>query len=268
MNRSTVFSARALSRLALTLSLVALTFAGKASSALAVEPDTRVYEMRVYYAAEGKLEALNARFRDHTVKLFEKHGIENIGYWEPIENPERKLIYFLAYPSREAREASWKAFKEDPEWQKAQKASEVDGKLVAKVETKFFKATDYSPAIKADAKGDRVFEMRIYTASPGNLKALESRFRDHTVKLFEKHGITNIAYWTLMEDQEGADSNLTYIVAHKNQEAAKQSFAAFGKDTEWKTALKSSEEKAGGSLTVPMGVKSVFMKPTDYSPLK
>ena len=268
MNRSSIFSASTLRQLALTLGLVALTFAGNASSTLAVEPDTRVYEMRVYYAAEGKLEALNARFRDHTVKLFEKHGIENIGYWEPIENPDRQLIYFLAYPSREAREASWKAFKDDPAWQKAQKESEVDGKLVAKVVTKFFKATDYSPAIKADAKGDRVFEMRVYTASPGNLKALESRFRDHTVKLFEKHHISNIAYWTLTDDQEEADSNLTYIVAHKSPEAAKESFAAFGKDPDWQTARKSSEEKAGGSLTVPMGVTSVFMKATDYSPIR
>jgi hypothetical protein len=208
-----------------TVSLAALT--------RAAEPDTRVYEMRIYYAAEGKLDALHSRFRDHTVKLFEKHGIQNIGYWVPIENPESQLIYFLAYPSREARETSWKAFMADPDWQKAYKASEVDGKLVSKVDQKFFKATDYSPAIKADSKGDRVFEMRTYTASPGNLKALESRFRDHTVKLFEKHGMTNIAYWTLMADQKDADNNLTYIIAHKSQEAAKENFAAFGKDPEW-----------------------------------
>jgi len=248
--------------------VLALCLAPWAATVNSAEPDTRVYEMRVYYAAEGKLDALNSRFRDHTVKLFEKHGIENIGYWEPIENPERQLIYFLAYPSREAREASWKAFFADADWQKAWKASEVDGKLVAKVETKFFRATDYSPAIRADAKGDRVFEMRTYTASPGNLKALESRFRDHTVKLFEKHGIANVAYWTLMDDQAGADSNLTYIVAHKSQEAAKESFAAFGKDEDWQTARKASEVSAGGSLTVPMGVKSVFMEATDYSPIK
>lgn len=247
---------------------VALCLAPLATTTKAAEPDTRVFEMRVYYAAEGKLDALNSRFRDHTVKLFEKHGIENVGYWEPLDNPERQLIYFLAYPSREARDASWKAFFADPDWQKAAKASELNGKLVAKVESKFFKATDYSPAIKADAKGDRVFEMRTYTASSGNLKALESRFRDHTVKLFERHGINNIAYWTLMDDQEGADSNLTYIVAHKSQEAAKESFANFGKDPEWQTARKASEEAAGGSLTVTRGVKSLFMKATDYSPIK
>src|SRR6476469_2737431 len=91
------------------LALFALT----TLSAVAANNDTRVFEMRTYYANPGKLDALNARFRDHTVKLFEKHGITNIGYWVPVENTENKLIYVLAYPSREAREASWKDFNND-----------------------------------------------------------------------------------------------------------------------------------------------------------
>ncbi len=234
----------------------------------AAEPDKRVYEMRVYYAAEGKLEALNKRFRDHTVKLFEKHGITNIGYFEPIDNPDRKLIYFLAFPSQEARETSWKAFGADPEWQKARAASEVDGKLVAKVDVLFLQATDYSPAINPTAKGDRIFEMRTYTTEPGRLENLNARFRDHTVKLFEKHGMTNVAYWVPLKDQKGADNTLLYILAHKDQDAAKASFGAFRQDPDWTAARKASEEKAGGSLTVPDGVKSVFMKATDYSPTR
>src|SRR5437867_2000713 len=89
----------------------------------AADNDGRIYEMRVYYAAPGKLDALNTRFREHTCKLFEKHGITNVVYLTPIENPDQKLIYFLSYPSREARAASWKAFMADPEWQSAYKAS-------------------------------------------------------------------------------------------------------------------------------------------------
>lgn len=239
-----------------------------ATPALSADADQRVYEMRVYYAAEGKLDALNARFRDHTLKLFEKHQIANIGYWMPIENPERMLVYVLAYPSREAREQSWKAFAADPEWQKAHKASEVDGKLVSKVETTFLQATDYSPEIKTGADGERVFEMRTYTAAPGKLDALHARFREHTVDLFKKHGMTNIAYWTPMSDQKGADNTLIYILAHKSRDAAKESFAAMGKDPAWTAALKASEEKAGGSLTTQGGVKSVFMEATDYSPIR
>ncbi len=129
---------RLLSHLALALNLLACLFAFSTSSS-GVEPDKRVYEMRVYYAAEGKLDALNARFRDHTCKLFEKHGITNIGYFMPIENPERKLIYFLAHPSREAGETAWANFRNDPQWKKAKAESEVDGKLVDKVDTLFCK---------------------------------------------------------------------------------------------------------------------------------
>jgi len=109
----------------------------------------RYFEMRTYYAAEGKLDALNARFRDHTNKLFVKHGITPVGYWVPFDGPESKntLVYILAYPSREAREVSWKAFAADPEWKAAKEASETQGKLVDKVEFKFLSPTDYS-AIK------------------------------------------------------------------------------------------------------------------------
>ena len=111
----------------------------------AAEQDTRCFEMRVYYAREGKLDELNARFRDHTCKLFEKHGIQNVGYWVPTDNKENKLAYLLSYPSREAREKSWKKFFADPDWKKAKAESEVDGKLVDKVDVVFMSATDYSP---------------------------------------------------------------------------------------------------------------------------
>jgi len=236
---------------------------------LARAKDDRVYEMRVYYAAPGKLDALNARFRDHTVKLFEKHGITNVGYWMPIDNPQSQLIYILAYPNREAREKSWKAFGADPAWQAARKASEENGRLVAKVESKFLEATDYSPEVQPSAGGERVFELRTYTATKGNLGLLNSRFRDHTVKLFEKHGMTNIGYWTLLPDQPAADTTLVYILSHKSREAAAQSFGSFRNDPAWLAARKASEEKAGGSLTeAEGGVVSVFMRATDYSPIK
>src|SRR4051794_3491079 len=82
-------------------------------------PDARVFEMRVYYAQPGKLDALHARFRDHTTKLFEKHGMTNVGYFVPVgENKENKLVYFLAYPSLEARKKAWDAFGADPDWKK------------------------------------------------------------------------------------------------------------------------------------------------------
>jgi hypothetical protein len=232
------------------------------------EKDMRVYEMRTYYAEPGKLDALNARFRDHTCKLFEKHGMTNVGYWVPIDNPDSKLIYILAFPSREAREKSWKAFGADPEWKRVQKESEADGKLVGKIESVLLQATDYSPSIEPGRKGERVFELRVYTASADNLGRLNARFRDHTCKLFEKHGMTNVGYWVPLSGQKDADNTLVYILAHKSVEAAKASFDAFRKDPDWNAARKASEEKAGGPLTVKDGVKSTFLKATDYSPIR
>ena len=113
-----------------------------------------------------------------------------------------------------------------------------------------------------------MFELRTYTTPPGKLDALDARFRDHTVKLFTKHGMTNLGYWSPMKGEKGADSTLIYLLAHKSQDAAKASFAAFGKDPDWVAARKASEEKAGGSLTIKGGVKSEFLNATDYSPTK
>jgi hypothetical protein len=245
--------------------LVAMT-----ADTTAADKDTRVVEMRVYYAATGKLDALNARFRDHTAKLFEKHGMTNVGYFVPVgDNKDGKLVYFLAYSSKEAREKAWKAFAADPDWKSAREASEKNGKLVAKVEQKFLTATDYSPPLNVEAKGDRVFELRTYTTTKGNLPALDARFRDHTLKLFEKHGMTNVVYWHLLPGQPGAENTLVYLLGHKSPDAAKASFDAFRKDPDWVKARTDSEQKAGGSLTEPKGgVVSEFLKPTDYSPLK
>ena len=235
----------------------------------AADKDERVFEMRTYYAAPGKLDDLHARFRDHTMGLFEKHGMTNIGYWVPIENPENKLIYVLASPDKAARDKSWKEFGADPEWKKARAASEANGKLVTKVEQLFLNATDFSPEIKASkAAGERVFELRTYTTTPNNLPLLDARFRDHTIALFEKHGMTNLFYWHLTPDQKGAENTLVYMLAHASTEAAKQSFDAFRADADWVAAKSASEEKGGGSLTVPDGVKSVFLKATDYSPTR
>jgi hypothetical protein len=253
----------------LTFGLLAAT-AAPASAA-----DTRLFEMRVYYAAEGKLDALHARFRDHTRKLFEKHGMTNLGYFVPTgENPERKLVYFLAYPDKAARDASWKGFMNDPAWKKAYADSHRDGVLVARVENAFLTATDYSALAAAKDYDVGVFELRTYTTTPGRLGDLNARFRDHTLRLFEKHGMTNVCYWNLAADQKGAksrlvaDNTLIYLLTHKSEEAAKASFDAFRADPAWTAAKAASEQKAGGSLTVPEGVKSEFLRPTDYSSVR
>jgi hypothetical protein len=226
-----------------------------------------VYEMRVYYTPEGKLDDLHARFRDHTMKLFEKHGITNVGYFVPEgANPDRKLIYFLSYPDREARDKSWKEFGADPDWQKAAKESEKNGRLVTKVEQTFLQPTDYSPKLKVENKGGRVFELRTYTTPEGKLADLDKRFKDHTIELFKKHEMENLVYWHKTPNQKNADTTLVYMLAHKSRDAAKASFDAFRQDPDWVKAKGDSEKN--GPLTVQDGVKSEFLVPTDYSPMK
>jgi hypothetical protein len=132
----------------------ALLAAGYVAGQLTPEPVAeaaqagRVFEMRTYTANEGKLPALEARFRDHTIGFFKKYDMTSIGYWVPTEGPlsQTTLIYILAHPSREAAKASWGKFSQDPEWQKVVAASQVDGKILARSpESVFLKATDYSP---------------------------------------------------------------------------------------------------------------------------
>ena len=106
----------------------------------------KIYELRTYTCEPGKLDALKARFRDHTVRIFNKHGMESIGYWVP-EDPERSgntLIYILAHPSREAADKNWKEFADDPEWKKVQAESEASGKIVQKVERVWMDPTEFS----------------------------------------------------------------------------------------------------------------------------
>jgi hypothetical protein len=254
-------------RFLLTATLAAVAFVPSRGPATA---DDALYEMRVYFAPEGKLDALHARFREHTMQLFAKHGMTNVGYFVPVgENPERKLVYFLSYPDRAARDASWKAFLADPEWQAAYKASEEDGPLVARIVETFLTPTDYSPTPEIEAEGNRVFELRTYTATPGNLPALDARFREHTMQLFAKHGMTNLIYWHHAPGSADVERMLVYLLAHESQAAARTSFAAFRDDPDWKKARTASEERAGGSLTeAANGVVSEFLEPTDYSPWK
>ena len=131
-------------RTVLSLSLAALAL-------LAVPPapaaeQGRVFELRTYTAVEGKLDQVLARFRNHTTRLFEKHGMQNIGYWVPSDPPrsQNTLIYIVSHPSREAAAKAWTAFRADPEWQKARAESEAAGKIVLKTESVFLSPTDFS----------------------------------------------------------------------------------------------------------------------------
>jgi len=138
---------RSKSLIVLSLGVVAAAAFAVGYSAGQEKSGTRVYELRTYTTLPGRLPALNKRFAEHTMKLFEKHGIHNEIYWTPLDD-ERKdntLIYVVSHASRDAADKSWQAFGADGDWKKARDASEADGKIVSKVERVWLKPTDYSP---------------------------------------------------------------------------------------------------------------------------
>ncbi len=123
-----------------------LLLPAEASTVAAIQA-AQVFELRTYTAAEGKLDDLLARFRNHTLRIFEKHGMTNVGYWTPQDEPlsENTLIYVIAHPSRETARQSWSDFRNDPDWQAAAEESRRDGRLVTNVESVFLDPTDFSP---------------------------------------------------------------------------------------------------------------------------
>ncbi len=225
--------------------------------------DTTIYELRTYTTAPGKLDELHKRFRDHTVGLFAKHGMKNVIYWTPVDQ-ENTLVYLLQHDSPEARDKSFAGFRSDPEWKKAYAASRVDGPLVTKVDSRLLRSTDYSPEAWPKADG-MLYELRIYTTNEGKLPNLNARFRDHTMKIFQRHGIANVLYSTPLDDKQ-KDNTLVYVIAHKDADAAKASWDAFRQDPEWKKVA--VESQRDGRILVKGGVQSLYLTPTDYSPKK
>jgi hypothetical protein len=133
---------------ALVLVVVGFGFGSwHATSVAQAQAANRVFELRTYTAPEGKLPELHARFRNHTMRIFEKHGMKNVGYWVPQDAPTRDntLIYIISHQSRDAAKKSWAAFGADPEWQKVARESQINGKIVAGITSVYMDPADYSP---------------------------------------------------------------------------------------------------------------------------
>ena len=235
-------------------------------------PAIGLYELRIYTAAEGKADALDARFRDHTIGLFNKHGMKPIGFWHvatPAGQPkDARLFYLMGYKDRAARDASWRAFAQDPEWQKVYADSQKDGSLTSNIENIFLNATDYSPALDLrSSAAPRHWELRTYTANPGKLENIHNRFRNHTIGIFSRLGMTNYLYFRPVADQEKMTDKMVYIMAYPSAAARTTMWQAFGQDPEWQKV--SAESQVDGQLLKsPGGVVSVQLTPTDYSPVK
>lgn len=256
--------------------------------------DSHLYELRVYNAESGRQADVLKLIEGAGQKFMAAHHIELVAAWVPTDSSDERVVTLVRHADRKACDAAWSAFQANPAWQSALKASEVNGKKPVKsFERIFLSVNDYSPELAIESKGNRVFELRTYIATPKNLAALNARFRNHTVELFKKHGMTNIIYWSIADgekltaksllpsvspvnkgaadisdDLPAAGNALVYFITHASEDAAKASFDSFRKDEVWNKVRTESEQAAGGSLTVGNGVKSWFLKPTGFSPLK
>lgn len=265
------------------------------TAVMAQSPATgKIYELRSYVAAPGRQADVLKLMNDSGLAVMTKHNITLVGAWTNVDAADERVFTLLSYKDKAAADAAHTALRNDPEWNETVKKTEIDGKkAVASFERIFLTTNDYSPNLEVKAVGNRVFELRTYVASKGNLPALNARFKNHTLGLFTKHGMTNILYCSVLDgekltaaklleavspigkgtaqidaDLPAAGNSLVYFITHASPEAATTSFGKFRVDEEWQKALKASEAAAGGPLTAKDGVKSLFLKPTAFSPLK
>ena len=215
-----------------------------------------LYEARIYTTMPGRLPALNDRFAKHTMGFFKKHGIGMLGFWTDEIGTSNQLTYILTFDSMADRETKWGAFQADPGWQQVRAETEKEGTIVAVVHNTFMRLTPYSPQPHLTSK---VQELRIYDAVPGKLPALHNRFAHHTIGLFKKHGMENIAYWV---EDVGTSNRLVYMLGYADLGARERSWAAFVADPDWQQA-RAESEKDGALVRVS---QHTIMRLTPYSP--
>ncbi len=199
--------------------------------------------------------------------------MQSVAYWHPIDELDSKdtLIYILRHDSRDSAKASWKSFGADEEWKKIAKESRKDGRILAKApDSQFMNAADYSPQFSSDKKSDdprnddTVFELRIYRTNQGKLENLDARFRNHTIRIFNRFEMQSVAYWHPVDEPDSQDT-LIYILRHDSRDAAKASWKSFLADEEWKKVAKESQQDGAFLRERP---ESIYMKATDYSAIR
>jgi hypothetical protein len=208
------------------------------------------------------------RFREHTDRIFKKHGLKALGYWLPTEGSaknKRRFVYLLEHPSRYEAYRNWTDFFNDKEWEKVMDKPEFQGLLSEKPTHFFLTPNDYSARARNEiTKQGGIFELRTYVVNEGKLTDLNTRFRKHTTSLFNKHGIKNLGYWTPF-DQPDRQDTLIYLIHHANRKQADLNWKAFGQDPEWKEIARESQVD-GKLLAQPP--ERLYLKALDFSPLR
>jgi len=229
------------------------------------------YEWHTLAAAPGQLDDVHTHLREQMLPALGSRGVRAVAVFTPVgDNPEGLVHLVVAGGPEGAEAAGPDLLAGVAEWQSLLAGADGAPAVATSRSMQRLRTTAWSPLPSAATDAaPRVFELRTYT-SPDAAKrqALLQRFEHHTLKLFEKHGMTNVIYWTPAAGPD-ADTKLVYLLAHESTGAAKASFDGFRKDPDWTAAKTASETAAGGSLTIKeKGVVSEFLTPTDYSPLR
>ena len=231
------------------------------------QPDKRllqepVFELRIYHASENRFEYLKKRFREHTDRLFKKHGMEPVGYWVPVQGTpkeRRRFIYILKHPSRYAAYLHWNHFSTDREWEKVLDEPQYQGLLAEKPTSTFMTATEFSGLEEEAAKQPgSVYELGTYVVHPKKLSHLHARFQDQLLPLFQGYGLTQMAYWTPF-DRPDSSNTLVGLVRYSDPEQADRNWEEIEQTAEWKSV----QQKL---LMKPP--ERIYLRALDFSPLR
>ncbi len=238
--------------------------------------EPRTYELRIYTAAAGRLADLQAVVRDTGRKVLAKHRIENVFNGTVTEGARidgtdapNMLVCIFSYMSPTEAERAREAFESDADWKAAWTGAEQGGALLAKpVESVLMNATDFSPTLEAPSAAGaptRIFELRKYNTGPEGTPWSVSQFRGGLAAIIARQGMTPVAYWTAADN-----SALIYLLAHKDREAARASWATFINDYRPYMTEFNAKQAAAGLTPPPAGTRrpddNRFLTPTDYSP--
>ena len=216
-----------------------------------------IYEWRTYEATPGKLPALQTHL-EVAAGLFKKHQLGVLGFWTEEIGTGGQVNYMWIYEDLAEREKKLAAFGSDSVWKRqvAEETEREGGPVVARTHNTMLQLTPYSPTPRLTTK---IQEWRIYEAMPGKLPDLHNRFANHTLRLFEKHGITNIGYWT---EVFGTSNRLVYMLGYPSLGDREKSWTAFQADPDWQQARAESEKN--GPLVAKTYAR--ILRPTAYSP--
>ena len=227
-----------------------------------------IFELRIYAANENRHGHLINRFRNHTDRLFKKYKMEPIGYWLPTDGTSRqrrKFVYILKHPSRYEAYKNWAAFSNDHEWETVLDQPEFRGLLSERPTSIFMTANNYSEKVRNPiGKAGGIYELRTYTVNPGKLNKLNARFRNHTTRIFNRHGIGNVDYWTPYNKPESGNT-LIYLIHHASRKQADANWRAFGSDPAWKKVARDSQRDGKLLSRKP---ERLYLKALDFSPKK